>query len=171
MAQQSDARPAGSRPGARLLTKLLISALSVIVMLGLLEGIGYLWERREAEGIYAWELVASRRMEFIAVPTPNPEYTLFEPGKHYEWRGIPVEINSLGLRNPETSYEKPAGVFRILNVGDSIAMGWAVRYEDTYGFQLQTMLNGFSIDGLQIEVINAGVPGWSGQGEASAAEG
>jgi lysophospholipase L1-like esterase len=72
-----------------------------------------------------------------------------------------VEINSHGLRGPETPYEKPAGTFRILNLGDSVAMGWGVREEDTYGRRLEQWLNDQGADDLRYEVINAGVPGWN----------
>jgi hypothetical protein len=40
-------------------------------------------------------------------------------------------------------------------------MGWGVRVEDTYGRQLEGLLNEHGPDGLQYEVINAGVPGWN----------
>jgi hypothetical protein len=83
-----------------------------------------------------------------------------KPGSHYEWQNIPVDINSHGLRNEETTYEKPAGTFRILNLGDSIAMGWGVRLEETYGKQVEVMLNKQAEPGVRYEVINTGVPGW-----------
>jgi lysophospholipase L1-like esterase len=40
-------------------------------------------------------------------------------------------------------------------------MGWGVREEDTYGQQLESLLNKEGGDTLRFEVINAGVPGWS----------
>jgi hypothetical protein len=40
-------------------------------------------------------------------------------------------------------------------------MGWGVRLEETYGQQLEALLNEQGSDGLRYEVINAGVPGWS----------
>ena len=121
----------------------------------------YLWERRQANGLYAWELVASRRMVWEYYPRPGAGYTLMKPGSHYEWQGIPVEFNSHGLRGPETNYAKPPATFRILNLGDSVVMGWGVREEDTYGRQLEALLNQKGMDSLHYEVINAGVPGWN----------
>jgi lysophospholipase L1-like esterase len=93
--------------------------------------------------------------------TPGAGYTLIKPGSHYEWQGIPVEINSHGYRGPETTYEKPSGTFRILNLGDSIVMGWGVREENTYGRRLESLLNEESSGNPRFEVINAGVPGWN----------
>jgi hypothetical protein len=88
-----------------------------------------------------------------------------KPGSHYEWQSISVDINSHGLRGPETTYAKPAGTFRILNLGDSVAMGWGVREEDTYGRRLESLLNEQSRGGQRFEVINAGVPGWNVENE------
>jgi lysophospholipase L1-like esterase len=84
-----------------------------------------------------------------------------KPDTDYEWQGIPVDINSHGLRGPETTYEKPAGTLRILNLGDSVAMGWGVREEDSYGRRLEQRLNEQGAGALRYEVINAGVPGWN----------
>ena len=130
-------------------------------MIGFLEVGAYVWERSQANGIYAWELVASRRLVWELHPEPGAGYTLMEPGSHYERQQIPVDINSHGLRGPETTYEKPLDTFRILNLGDSIAMGWGVRVEDTYGRQLESLLNEKGSGDLHYEVINAGVPGWN----------
>jgi hypothetical protein len=113
-----------------------LALIGPLLLLGMLEGIAYVWERRQANGLYAWELVASRRMEWVQYREPAAGYTLMKPGSHYEWQGIPVEINSHGLRSPETTYEKPSGTFRILNLGDSVTMGWGIREEDTYGQRL-----------------------------------
>ena len=146
---------------ADLSLKILMSVFSSLLLVGLLEGLAYIWEQTQANGLYAWELVASRRMVWEEHPTPGAGYTLMKPGSHYEWQGIPVEINSHGLRSPEATYKKPPGTFRILNLGDSIVMGWGVREEDTYGRRLESMLNEESSGDLRFEVINAGVPGWN----------
>jgi len=140
---------------------IVLALASPLLLLALLEGIAFVWERNQANGTYAWELVASRRLDWIAYPEPEPGYTLMRPGSHYVWQGIPVAINSSGLRSPETPYGKPEGTFRILNLGDSVAMGWGVRQEETYGQVLAGALNERSENGLRYEVINAGVPGWN----------
>lgn len=138
-----------------------MAVVSPLLLIGFLEGVANLWERKQANGPYAWELVASRRMVWEEHPSPGAGYTLMKPGSHYEWQGIPVGVNSHGLRGPETSYEKPPGTFRILNLGDSVVMGWGVREQETYGRRLESMLNGESNGDIRFEVINAGVPGWN----------
>ena len=146
---------------ATLLLNIALALIGPLLLIGLLEGTAYVWERRQANGLYAWELVASRRMEWVQYHEPGSGYTLMKPGSHYKWQGIAVKINSHGLRSPETTYEKPPGTFRILNLGDSIVMGWGVREEDTYGRRLESKLNEQISSDLRFEVINAGVPGWN----------
>ena len=144
-----------------MLLKIAITVVSPLLLIGLLEGLAYVWERTQANGLYAWELVASRRMVWERYPEPGAGYTLMQPGSHYEWQGIPVDINSHGLRGPEITYDKPPNTYRILNLGDSVAMGWGVREEDTYGRRLEPLLNEQGTVDLSYEVINSGVPGWN----------
>jgi hypothetical protein len=44
-------------------------------------------------------------------------------------------------------------------VGDSVAFGWQVNQEDTYGKVIEGMLNARGL-GQHFEVINAAIPGW-----------
>ena len=152
--------PTLSKRSEKWLT-VMMALMSPLLLIGLLEGAAYLWERNQANSLYAWELVASRRMVWVEYHEPGAGYTLMKPGSHYEWQSIPVDINSHGLRGPETTYEKPPGTIRILNLGDSVVMGWGVREEDTYGRQLEALLNQHSSGVQRYEVINAGVPGWN----------
>jgi lysophospholipase L1-like esterase len=69
-----------------------------------------------------------------------------------------VCINSKGLRDREYPYEKPAGVFRILVLGDSFADGLEVSLEDSFPKVLETLLNE-RLD-MPVEVINGGVWGY-----------
>jgi hypothetical protein len=150
---------------SELLLKVALAVTSPLLLLGLLEGVAYFWERGQANGPYAWELVASRRMVWEEFSEPDGGYTLIKPESHYVWQGISVDINSHGLRRPETTYEKPPATFRILNLGDSIAMGWGVAEEVTYGRRLEEWLNEQGDGAVHYEVINAGVPGWNPQNE------
>ncbi len=69
--------------------------------------------------------------------------------------GVAYEINAVGLRSPEVVAPKPAGVFRILVLGDSITLGYGLRSEAGYTRLLEKM-----IGGPRVEVINAGASGW-----------
>jgi lysophospholipase L1-like esterase len=146
---------------AAIWQNIALALIGPLLLVGLLEGMAYVWERKQANSLYAWELVASRRMLWVQYDEPVAGYTLMKPGSHYEWQSIPVDINSHGLRGPETTYQKPPGTFRILNLGDSIVMGWGVREEDTYGRRLESLLNEAGNRDTNFEVINAGVPGWN----------
>jgi hypothetical protein len=83
------------------------------------------------------------------------------PGFRGTFRGkdfaVDVEANSEGLRDREFG-EKPAGVFRILGLGDSFAFGWGVENRDSYLKLLETRLS--STRGRLHEVVNAGIPGF-----------
>ena len=78
--------------------------------------------------------------------------------KTKEW-DLEFKVNSQGLRDKEYSIQKPAGVYRIIMLGDSFVEGYGVNLEDNYGKVLEKMLNENS--GKKIEVINAGISGWS----------
>jgi hypothetical protein len=146
------------------LINLVLMVGSSLCFLGGLEAVGWCSERKNAQGPYAWELVASRRIRLDRFEMSSTGYTLMHPGDEYNWQGIPVRINSQGLRGPEVDLEKPPGTYRILNLGDSVVFGWGVRYEDTYGYRLQELLNQrYGSEAVTYEIINAGVPRWNMQ--------
>ena len=67
--------------------------------------------------------------------------------------------NSAGYRGVEYSVEKPAGVTRIVTLGDSVAYGLGVNAEDTFSKKLEELMNDNSPDSTQ--VLNLGVPGYN----------
>ncbi|MGB0579989.1 MAG: SGNH/GDSL hydrolase family protein [Limisphaerales bacterium] len=71
--------------------------------------------------------------------------------------GYPLSINSKGLRDREYPYEKPAGVKRILVLGDSFAWGYGVGDEHIFTEVLEEKLAGGE---QKWDVINAGVSGY-----------
>lgn len=95
-------------------------------------------ELRKLPQIESWKLAAA---------TPNLR------GLH---AGVLFETNSAGFRGPERSPEKPPGVFRIVVIGDSVAMGWGVAYEDTYSARVEAAL-GSTHDHRSVEVLDLGV--------------
>jgi hypothetical protein len=66
---------------------------------------------------------------------------------------IDYRINSKGLRDRETTYEKPEGNFRIVLLGDSRTFGWGVPIEKHFS----NLLEGYF---RNVEVINMGVSGF-----------
>ncbi len=75
-------------------------------------------------------------------------------GSWYTWR-----VNEQGFRaDSATLRAKPPGVKRVLCLGDSIPFGWGVDRERAYPARLAEKLRAA---GTAVEVINAGVPGYS----------
>lgn len=75
---------------------------------------------------------------------------------------VEYRVNPLGLRGPETTVAKPAGVRRVAVLGDSIAFGYWVSDEQGFARQLEALLNAASPPGTgRVEVLNFGVPGYN----------
>lgn len=66
-------------------------------------------------------------------------------------------INSIGLRNEEI-LPKSKGTFRVIVLGDSFVQGHMMELEETYPKVLERLLK--SNERVNIEAINAGVPGY-----------
>lgn len=64
-----------------------------------------------------------------------------------------VRINENGLRDREHSYERQNDIERILVLGDSFAWGYGVEESERFSQRLE--------EALDVEVINAGVSGYS----------
>lgn len=97
---------------------------------------------------------------------PQPDYGWYHipnaTGLSYDTFGeynVPVTINSHGLRDEEIPYEKPAGVFRILLLGDSFAEGMRTDLAQTTAKVLQARLNEMA-GAPRFQVVNAGVGAW-----------
>ena len=83
----------------------------------------------------------------------------FIPGSRNDFYvGVPVEINSFGLRDVEVQIPKPAGTVRILVIGDSITFGYGVRLEETYLKVLESDLNA-GTSPARYQVVNGGMDG------------
>jgi len=89
---------------------------------------------------------------------PYTGYRLKPGGIGHYQMGIPAIANSHGHRDVEVPLEKPAGVFRILVIGDSFTVGANVRQEEAYPKVLEKHLR--NIYGSRIQVVNSGVGGW-----------
>src|SRR5262249_42346881 len=75
-----------------------------------------------------------------------------------------LEYNSHGIRGPERPYEKPAGTFRIVLLGDSYIEGYMVPLQERVSEVLERLLNAEST-GTHYEVIALGTAGYSSDQE------
>jgi hypothetical protein len=113
--------------------------------------------------IFAHSLDFSMEMWKYAVqlkrPMANPQLSFAHvPNRSAFLMGVPVSINSDGLRDREFTREKPLGVYRIMMLGDSTTLGWGVREEDTAAKFLERKLNVDPPPGYnKVEVMNTGV--------------
>jgi hypothetical protein len=88
------------------------------------------------------------------VHTPNAHGVYVGPRPWPVEFESPVRINSLGLRGPELGPREP-GELRILLLGDSVAVGFEVVYEETFAALLERHLR--LRLGRPVRVINAAV--------------
>jgi lysophospholipase L1-like esterase len=69
-------------------------------------------------------------------------YGPYVPNLSMMFGGVEVVINSHGWRDSEYSFEKPDGVTRIMVVGDSVAFGYGIQFENIFTKVLERELNG-----------------------------
>jgi len=72
-----------------------------------------------------------------------------------------IRISRLGFRGDDFPPQPAAGVVRIVFMGDSLTFGFRVKDTETYPYLFKKKFDRLSISPLPIEVINAGVPGYS----------
>ncbi len=80
------------------------------------------------------------------------------PGLKRTYQGVEVSINELGLRDRKVE-KKREGELRILLLVDSVAFGWGVPAEATFGRKLENLLT-FELQ-RPVKVFNAGVCGYN----------
>ncbi len=84
----------------------------------------------------------------------------FNPGWEGEFGGVPIKINSWGLRDYAYPFKKNENTYRILVLGDSVTFGWKLSLEDIFQKVLEKSLNKRD-SGYNYEVLNAAVPGYN----------
>lgn len=143
---------------AKILYALLASVLAVCVLELTARIVLPVVEARQAENDVRFtfaDVWAHQRNPFHAI-----DRELF-------WKMTPgysdgeLSINGNGFRGPDFSEKKPAHTFRIIVLGDSVTFGFKVRQEDTYAQKLSSLLSEAAPRKRRIEVINAGVIGYS----------
>src|SRR5260221_4227037 len=84
-------------------------------------------------------------------------------------REVVAKINDLGFRGPLVEREKPAGVFRIVVIGDSQTFGIGVAEGESWPAVLERTLAA-RVRGSRIEVMNCAVAGYDAEQSAAALE-
>jgi len=128
--------------------KLLVAAASLTASLVVAEAALALLERRSGSEPVVPETIGRFDPQLGWALRPGAVAVSRRAGQPVEYR-----INSKGLRDDETSYEKPPGIFRIVLLGDSRAFGYGVPIEG----HVSAVLEGYFRD---VEVINMGVSGY-----------
>jgi lysophospholipase L1-like esterase len=86
-----------------------------------------------------------------------------KPGYRGDHYGAYVEINRHGMRDREVERARPAGVRRIIALGDSWTFGTGVAQDETWPKRLEAELRA---QGHAVEVVNTGVSGYETYHEA-----
>ena len=95
----------------------------------------------------------------LRINEPHARYHHQSPDVSVEFR-----INGQGMREDrDVPYEKPAGTKRIVSLGDSFTVGYEVEGDETFASVLERAL---AVRGIPVEVLNAGVSGYSTAEEA-----
>jgi lysophospholipase L1-like esterase len=78
------------------------------------------------------------------------------PNSSGHFENVDIKINAHKLREYDYDFAKPAGVTRILMLGDSVTMGWGAPFDDSTPKKLEKRLNA-DAGGRRYQVINTGV--------------
>jgi lysophospholipase L1-like esterase len=94
----------------------------------------------------------------LRMPHPSRGWTLAPDGWSFQRTrdyGVLVRTNAQGLRDRPHAYEKPAGIFRIVVLGDSFMEAYQVALEESLPWRLQEQLAPRGV-----EVVNLGIGGY-----------
>ncbi len=129
--------------------------LSLGLVLGALEAYLRLTDRRspEAPGADTPANFNPFRTDPVLGYALRPDWTALHE-RRGEFRVV-VRTNALGLRGAAAAPEAAPGTRRVLVIGDSFTFGFGVEDGESFPALLDGLL------GPRVEVLNAGVPGWS----------
>jgi lysophospholipase L1-like esterase len=132
---------------------LTLLVVSVVVFFGLAElFVRLAFDDGSNFDIEMWKY-ARELKQVSPIPGVGHEHV---PNAAGTYMGVPVVINSLGLRDREYEFAKPAGTVRILMLGDSLTFGWGAPVDGTTAKRLEGRLDAAD-PGRRYEVINAGI--------------
>jgi len=91
----------------------------------------------------------------------HPEIGIeLRPRLNVRFLGRPFQTNAPGYRGRDFPTDKPAGLFRVVGLGDSVMMGWGAGQQETYLARLEALLNEHFGPG-RVEVLNFAVSGYN----------
>jgi lysophospholipase L1-like esterase len=134
----------------RILVAIFCSVIPVIILFACLE--------------IAFRYTELRNAHELPRHGENGTYIPVKMNSYYRgtMAGIPVSTNRYGLRDePDFNPEPPAGEFRIVSMGDSIAFGLGISSQNAYAKVLERKLNETGGGSQHYYVINASGPGIS----------
>jgi hypothetical protein len=103
---------------------------------------------------------ASVDLQRVLVPSSTAHHELLRRKSSAASAGATnFSTNSLGLRGKEPGIPKPAGLYRVLVLGDETVLGPGLPERHTLAARLQGFLT--DTTSRNVEVLNAGVPGYS----------
>ena len=88
-----------------------------------------------------------------------------QPDATRTWHGVKVRTNHYGMRGQEPASEAE-GLVRVAVLGDSFTFGWLVEEEQSYPGVLARVLDSYAGAGVDFDVLNFGVVGYSTRDEA-----
>jgi len=147
--------------------KALLSAVSLGVTVGLLEGGARAWDYAQ----YGTVRVEGQPVG-LYIRDGNPEPRL-QPNAHLNGLAYSISVNSRGQRDPERAVPKPRGTVRVWCVGGSTTFDiYASDNHHTWPAVAEKRLSEL-LPGGHVELINGGVPGdiLEGSGKKLAAHG
>ncbi len=161
---------AAPQPAARarrklpLWKKLLFSTIIVVAPFALLEGCLRLLMPQQIWTDPEGRVVATEDVPWAMIP--NKQWRMGGPGIGL----VHVATNADGIvDNEHYTVEKPAGVLRVLFLGDSFAEGWALNYEHRFAVVVERALQS-RLGKQRVEVIKAGIRGFDSFDELNAFE-
>jgi hypothetical protein len=138
---------------------LVALAIGILLAIGAAEGVLRMFPQLIASGSMKreehWRRTRTFPLKLSDLPFVHSAELGWEPRPGVRTDGLTT--NSSGLRGlHEYAPERPAGVRRVLAVGDSFMFGVNLRDEESLPVQLQTILSRHG----KWEVLNLGVPGY-----------
>ena len=108
-----------------------------------------------------WEMSALKVKEGLYQRSPNRilRYEL-KPNLKTMYAGHELATNSEGFRGPEYSIQKEKNTYRVIFIGDSVAFGKFVSFEDTLSHRLELGLSHYCPQ-REFEVFNMGIEGYN----------